>query len=72
MRTSSASFGLWYDFRNPASDGATRGFGDFYRATLDQIAWAESIGIDSAWLTEHHFMGRRLHPVTVPPRIRDR
>ncbi|MEY1676325.1 LLM class flavin-dependent oxidoreductase [Gordonia sp. ABKF26] len=56
MRTSSASFGLWYDFRNPASDGATRGFGDFYRATLDQIAWAESIGIDSAWLTEHHFM----------------
>ncbi|MDV6306732.1 LLM class flavin-dependent oxidoreductase [Gordonia amicalis] len=54
MSTSDVSFGLWYDFRNPP--GNSRGFGDFYRATLDQIVWAESIGIDSVWLTEHHFM----------------
>ena len=54
MSTSDVNFGLWYDFRNPP--GNSRGFGDFYRATLDQITWAESIGIDSVWLTEHHFM----------------
>lgn len=54
MNASTVSVGLWYDFRNP--DSGDHGFGDFYRATLDQIAWAESIGIDSVWLTEHHFM----------------
>jgi len=47
------SFGLWYDFRNPR--GARRPFSDFYRQTLDQIAWAETLGLGSAWLTEHHF-----------------
>lgn len=56
MHTPDLNFGLWYDFRNPASTGSARGFGDFYREALDQITWAESIGIDSVWLTEHHFM----------------
>ncbi|OZG26444.1 LLM class flavin-dependent oxidoreductase [Williamsia sp. 1138] len=51
---SDCSFGLWYDFRNPA--GADRGFASFYQQTMDQISWAESMGIDSVWLTEHHFM----------------
>ena len=38
--------------RNPDPD---RDFGEFYAATLEQIAWAESLGIDSVWLSEHHF-----------------
>jgi len=50
----SCSFGLWYDFRNPARWPRT--FTRFYEETLEQIAWAESRGIDSVWLTEHHFM----------------
>jgi alkanesulfonate monooxygenase SsuD/methylene tetrahydromethanopterin reductase-like flavin-dependent oxidoreductase (luciferase family) len=45
------NFGLWYDFRNP--QGAP--FEALYRANLEQIAWAESLGFDSVWLTEHHF-----------------
>ena len=45
-------FGLWYDFRNP---DPTRPFTRFYREVLDQIAWAEEVGLDSVWLTEHHF-----------------
>ncbi len=47
------AFGLWYDFRNPDPD---RPFGRFYGETLDQIAWAEQRGLDSVWLTEHHFV----------------
>ena len=46
------TFGLWYDFRNPDPD---RPFSSFYAEVLDQIAWAEQRGVDSAWLTEHHF-----------------
>lgn len=51
--TRSVNFGLWYDFRNPAP--AKQTFEALYRACLDQISWAESIGFDSVWLTEHHF-----------------
>lgn len=59
MTPSDVNFGLWYDFRNPVdpdANGSARKFSDMYREVLDQIAWAESIGIDSVWLTEHHFM----------------
>lgn len=47
-------FGLWYDFRNPSSAG--RSFESFYSDTLDQIAWSETLGYRSVWLTEHHFV----------------
>ncbi len=46
-------FGLWYDLRNPAP--RSRSYTDLYTASLDQLRWAESIGIGSAWFTEHHF-----------------
>lgn len=46
-------FGLWYDFRNPGPQPAS--FERLYRDVLDQIATAEQLGIDSVWLTEHHF-----------------
>ncbi|MCH5642149.1 LLM class flavin-dependent oxidoreductase [Gordonia sp. ABSL49_1] len=55
----STHFGLWYDFRNPAGDTngtPPRSFSTLYREALDQMVWAESLGIDSVWLTEHHFM----------------
>ena len=47
------NFGLWYDFRNPAPSPVS--FEELYRQSLDQIAWAETLGFDSVWLTEHHF-----------------
>jgi alkanesulfonate monooxygenase SsuD/methylene tetrahydromethanopterin reductase-like flavin-dependent oxidoreductase (luciferase family) len=47
-------FGLWYDFRNPGPNAPA--FEDFYPQVLDQIVEAESIGFDSVWLTEHHFV----------------
>lgn len=46
------TFGLWYDFRNPDPD---RSFSAFYAQVLDQIEYAERLGLGSVWLTEHHF-----------------
>ncbi len=47
------NFGLWYDFRNPGP--TDRSFETLYAASLEQMAWAEQLGFDSIWLTEHHF-----------------
>lgn len=47
------NFGLWYDFRNP---GNRVSFETLYKQSIEQIVWAESIGFDSVWLTEHHFV----------------
>ncbi len=46
-------FGLWYSLRNPAQ--WHRPYPEIYAETLRQIAWAETIGYDDVWLTEHHF-----------------
>jgi probable F420-dependent oxidoreductase len=46
-------FGLWYSLRNPAQ--WQRPYPTIYAETLKQIAWAETIGYDDVWLTEHHF-----------------
>lgn len=46
-------FGLWYAFRNPAQ--WHRPYHDLYAEIIEQIVWAEGIGYDDVWLTEHHF-----------------
>ncbi|MFF5991259.1 LLM class flavin-dependent oxidoreductase [Prauserella flavalba] len=53
MSEQDRTFGLWYDFRNP--ERWHRPFSTLYREALDQIAWAEGLGLGSVWLTEHHF-----------------
>lgn len=47
------NFGLWYDLRNPPPSQTS--FEVLYEMSLEQIAWAESLGFESVWLTEHHF-----------------
>lgn len=54
MSEHECTFGLWYDFRNPPQ--WAQAFSSLYRESLDQIEWAEQLGIESVWLTEHHFM----------------
>jgi alkanesulfonate monooxygenase SsuD/methylene tetrahydromethanopterin reductase-like flavin-dependent oxidoreductase (luciferase family) len=54
MSRRTVRFGLWYDFRQPAPRAAS--FEAFYRASLEQIAWAETLGFTSVWLSEHHFV----------------
>ncbi len=58
------SFGLTYDFRNPAH--ASRPFAQLYRETLDHIVAAEDMGFDTVWLTEHHFTSDGYLPSLLP------
>ena len=53
MASSVPTFGLWYDFRNPAR--WRQAPGRLYRETIDQAVWVESLGFGSAWISEHHF-----------------
>ena len=53
MSERKVNFGLWYDFRNPGA--SNRSFERLYSESLEQISWAEKLGFDSVWLTEHHF-----------------
>ena len=64
MSDSDCTFGLWYDLRNPP--GSHRPFSTLYREVLDQIAWAETLGIGSVWLTEHHFVEDGYTPSPFP------
>lgn len=47
-------FGLLYDFRNPpawkVSDER------LYAQTIEQIVYAEQLGFDAIWISEHHFV----------------
>ena len=57
-------FGLWYSFRNPRLWQVD--YADLYAAHLRQIAWAETIGYDDVWLTEHHFCDDGHAPSILP------
>ena len=45
--------GVWYDFRNPPRWRLP--WPQLYAETLDQAVYAEELGFDSIWLSEHHF-----------------
>ena len=44
---------VWYDVRNPQQ--WQREPAALYAETLEQIAWADTLGFGAAWLSEHHF-----------------
>lgn len=64
MPTRSLSFGLWYAFRNPPQWRTD--YAALYADHLAQIRWAETIGYDDVWLTEHHFCEDGHAPSIVP------
>ncbi|MBM3677324.1 MAG: LLM class flavin-dependent oxidoreductase [Actinobacteria bacterium] len=57
-------FGVWHDFRNPPQ--WRRPWEAVYRENVDQIAWAETLGYDSAWLSEHHVTDDGYLPAVFP------
>ena len=46
--------GLMFSFRNPAFNRVP--WDDFYEAELDLCVYAEEMGLDHVWLSEHHFV----------------
>jgi len=45
-------FGIWHDFRNPPQWRVP--YDRLYRENLEQIEWAEELGYESVWVSEHH------------------
>ncbi|MBI2560846.1 MAG: LLM class flavin-dependent oxidoreductase [candidate division NC10 bacterium] len=64
MSTKRIRFGLWYDFRNPPQ--WRRPSDRLYGEVLEQIAWAEGLGFEYVWLSEHHFLEDGYSPGLLP------
>ena len=62
--TKKIKFGLWYSFRNPKRWETN--LNELYSQHLQQIAWAETIGYQKVWLTEHHFCEDAHAPSILP------
>jgi len=58
------SFGLWYDFRNP--EEWRRPAAELYARTFEHIQYAERLGFDSIWTSEHHFIDDGYSPSLLP------
>ncbi len=56
--------GLWYDFRNPRQ--WRRPFEELYAATFEHIRYAERLGFDEIWTSEHHFIDDGYSPSLLP------
>lgn len=57
-------FGIWHDFRNPPP--WHRPYARLYAENLEQIAWAEQLGFESVWLSEHHVTDEGYLPSVFP------
>lgn len=60
---------MFLDLRNPSR--WRRPWADHYKQTLDRVVWAEELGADSVWMTEHHFFddGYLPQPLTLAAAI---
>ena len=47
-------FGLLYDFRNPPQWRLPNE--RLYAQTIEQVVFAEQLGFDAVWISEHHFL----------------
>ena len=57
-------FGIWHDFRNPPRWHVP--YGRLYAENLEQIAWAETLGYESVWVSEHHVTDEGYLPSVFP------
>jgi alkanesulfonate monooxygenase SsuD/methylene tetrahydromethanopterin reductase-like flavin-dependent oxidoreductase (luciferase family) len=54
-------FGLFQSVQLP-EPGAQ---GKYYKEALEQVRWAEQLGFDSVWFTEHHFSRHGIVPASM-------
>ena len=64
MPAGTPKFGLIYDFRNPPQ--WRKPWAQFYNELLDEIVYAEELGYDHVWITEHHFIEDGYTPSVLP------
>ena len=64
MANTTPKFGLIYDFRNPPQ--WRKPWAEFYDEILDEIVYAEELGYDHIWITEHHFIDDGYTPSVLP------
>lgn len=57
-------FGLMYDCRRTPDSALS--MTDVYDATIEQAAFADGLGFDHAWFTEHHFLADGYLPAFQP------
>jgi alkanesulfonate monooxygenase SsuD/methylene tetrahydromethanopterin reductase-like flavin-dependent oxidoreductase (luciferase family) len=57
-------FGIWHDFRNPPRWHVP--YDRLYAENLEQIAWAETLGYESVWVSEHHVTDEGYLPSVFP------
>jgi alkanesulfonate monooxygenase SsuD/methylene tetrahydromethanopterin reductase-like flavin-dependent oxidoreductase (luciferase family) len=57
-------FGIWHDFRNPPEWAIP--YDRLYRENLEQIEWAEELGYESVWVSEHHVTADGYLPSVFP------
>jgi alkanesulfonate monooxygenase SsuD/methylene tetrahydromethanopterin reductase-like flavin-dependent oxidoreductase (luciferase family) len=57
-------FGIWHDFRNPPQWHVP--YSRLYAENLEQIAWAETLGYESVWVSEHHLTDDGYLPSVFP------
>lgn len=53
-------------FTGQVPPGSARTFGEEYRETIDLVRLAETLGFDSAWVSEHHGAGDGYAPSLLP------
>jgi len=57
-------FGVWHDFRNPPEWAIP--YDRLYRENMEQIEWAEQLGYESVWVSEHHVTADGYLPSVFP------
>ena len=58
------TFGVWHDFRQPLPH--RQPYAEYYAECIEEVRRAEALGLDAAWVSEHHFVDDGYTPAPLP------